>query len=238
MNGGAKKGYVNAFGAITAGGLVLLLADFITVSSAAPKVTLMIAIGVGLDYSLLIVTRYRQFLKDGYQVNDAVGMALATAGKAAMFAGITVAIALLGLLLVPIPLVRTLGVAAAIGVGVMILAALTLLPALFGLAGHKIDSFRFPFAFKDTSADPESSFWGKFATRMSKRPWTTLVVGTVVLLICAIPFLSIDFGIERDFASQADGGGSEDTVFIRVTFKHLGGIGISQGVASQSGDQP
>ena len=186
------------FGAITAGGLVLLLADFVTVSSAAPKVTLMIAIGVGLDYSLLIVTRYRQFLKDGYEINDAVGMALATAGKAAMFAGITVAIALLGLLLVPIPLVRTLGVAAAIGVGVMILAALTLLPALFGLAGHKIDSFRFPFSFKDKSADPETSFWGKFATHMSKRPWTMLITGTIVLLACAIPFLSIDFGMPDD----------------------------------------
>lgn len=186
------------FGAVTAGGLVLLLADFVTVSSAAPKVTLMIAIGVGLDYSLLIVTRYRQFLRDGYEVDDAVGMALATAGKASMFAGITVAIALLGLLLVPIPLVRTLGVAAAIGVGVMIIAALTLLPALFGLAGHKIDSFRFPFAFKDTSADPESSFWGRFATLMSKRPWFSLIGGTIVLLICAIPFLSIDFGMPDD----------------------------------------
>ncbi|MEX1217432.1 MAG: MMPL family transporter [Acidimicrobiales bacterium] len=192
------------FGAITAGGFVLLLADFVTVSSAAPKVTLMIAIGVGLDYSLLIVTRYRQFLKDGYEINDAVGMALATAGKAAMFAGITVAIALLGLLLVPIPLVRTLGVSAAIGVAVMILAALTLLPALLGLAGHKIDSFRFPFAFKDTSADPESSFWGKFATRMSKRPWTMLVIGTAILLICAIPFLSIDFGMPDDSSMPTD----------------------------------
>jgi RND superfamily putative drug exporter len=186
------------FGAITAGGLVLLLADFITVSSAAPKVTLMIAIGVGLDYSLLIVTRYRQFLKDGYEINDAVGMAMATAGKASMFAGITVAIALLGLLLVPIPLVRTLGVAAAIGVGVMILAALTLLPALFGLAGHKIDSFRFPLSFKDKSSDPETSFWGKFASHMSKRPWTALIAGTIVLLACAIPFLSIDFGMPDD----------------------------------------
>ena len=186
------------FGAITAGGLVLLLADFITVSSAAPKVTLMIAIGVGLDYSLLIVTRYRQFLKEGHRIDDAAGMALATAGKAAMFAGVTVAIALLGLLLVPIPLVRTLGVAAAIGVGVMILAALTLLPALFGLVGHKIDSFRFPISFRDTSADPESSFWGRFATLMARRPWTMLISGTVVLLICAVPFLSIDFGMPDD----------------------------------------
>ena len=118
------------FGAITAGGMVLLLADVMTVSSAAPKVTLMISIGVGLDSSLLIVTRYRQFLRDGYAFDDAAGLALATAGRASLFAGLTVAVALLGLLLVPIPLVQTLGLAAAIGVSVMILAATTLLPAL------------------------------------------------------------------------------------------------------------
>ena len=186
------------FGAVTAGGLVLFMASLITVSSAAPKVTLMIAIGVGLDYSLLIVTRYRQFLRDGFEIDDAAGLALATAGKAALFAGLTVAVALLGLLLVPIPLVQTLGVAAAIGVGVMIVAALTLLPTLFGLVGHKIDSFRFPFSFRDTSVDPASSFWGKFATRMSRRPWLTLMCGTAILLLCAVPFLSIDFGMPDD----------------------------------------
>ena len=186
------------FGAVTAGGLVLFMASLITVSSAAPNVTLMIAIGVGLDYSLLIVTRYRHFLRDGFEIDDAVGLALATAGKAALFAGLTVAVALLGLLLVPIPLVQTLGVAAAIGVGVMIIAALTLLPALLGLAGRKIDNFRFPLSFRDTSADPATSFWGRFATRMSRRPWLTVICGTAVLLLCAVPFLTIDFGMPDD----------------------------------------
>ena len=115
-------------GAVTASGFVYLLATVTTVSSAAPPVTLMISIGVGLDYSLLIVTRYRQFIAEGHDGHDAAGLALASAGKAAMFAGLTVCIALLGLWLVPIPLVQTLGLAAAIGVAVMILAAMTLLP--------------------------------------------------------------------------------------------------------------
>ena len=186
------------FGAVTAGGMVLLLADLITVSSAAPKVTLMIAIGVGLDYSLLIVTRHRQFLRDGFEVDDAVGLAIASAGRAALFAGLTVAVALLGLLLVPIPLVQTLGLAAAIGVGVMIIAALTLLPALLGMAGRRIDAYRIPFALRDTSGDPARSFWGRFTTRVGRRPWLTLILGTAILLACARPFLSIDFGMPDD----------------------------------------
>lgn len=186
------------FGAITAGGMVLLLADVITVSSAAPKVTLMIAIGVGLDYSLLIVTRHRQFLRDGSAPHDAVGLALASAGRAALFAGLTVAVALLGLLLVPIPLVQTLGLAAAIGVAVMIIAALTLLPALLGMAGDRIDAHRLPFALRDTSGDPTRSFWGRFTSRVGRRPWLTLVLGTAVLSACAWPFLSIDFGMPDD----------------------------------------
>ncbi len=186
------------FGAITAGGMVLLLADVITVSSAAPKVTLMIAIGVGLDYSLLIVTRHRQFLRDGFAFDDATGLALASAGRASLFAGLTVAIALLGLLLVPIPLVQTLGLAAAVGVGVMILAAITLLPALLGMAGHRIDAYRIPFALRDTSGDPARSLWGRFTSRVGRRPWLTLLVGTIILLVCARPFLDIDFGMPDD----------------------------------------
>ena len=150
-------------GAITASGFVYLLASVTTVSSAAPPVTLMISIGVGLDYSLLIVTRYRQFITDGHDPHDAAGLALASAGKAALFAGLTVCIALLGLWLVPIPLVQTLGLAAAIGVAVMILAAMTLLPTLLGFAGNKIDRFRLPSKHRDEPVDPAKSFWGRFA---------------------------------------------------------------------------
>ena len=186
------------FGAVTASGLVYLLASRIDVSAAAPAVTLMISIGVGLDYSLLIVTRYRQFIADGHDPHDAAGLALATSGKAALFAGLTVCVALLGLLLVPIPLVQTLGVAAAIGVAVMIVAALTLLPTLLGFAGGRIDRVTLGHRSVGTSENPEDSFWGRFATRMSARPWVALGAGLVVLLLLAIPFVSIQFGMPSD----------------------------------------
>ncbi len=192
------------FGAVTAGGFVYLLASVTTVSSAAPPVTLMISIGVGLDYSLLIVTRHRQFLQDGYEPHDAVGLALASAGKAALFAGLTVCIALLGLWLVPIPLVQTLGLSAAIGVAVMIVAAMTLLPTLLGFAGAKIDRFRLPSKHRDAPIDPEKSFWGRFATTMAKRPWLTLTAGLVVLIALAMPFLSINFGMPDDSSLPSD----------------------------------
>ncbi|MCD9624064.1 MMPL family transporter [Rhabdothermincola salaria] len=202
------------FGAVVASGFVYLLASIISVSSAAPPVTLMISIGVGLDYSLLIVTRYRSFLAEGYEPHDAVGMAMASAGKAAVFAGLTVCIALLGLLLVPIPLVQTLGVAAAIGVAVMILAATTLLPTLLGFAGNKIDRVRLPFNKEDPDADPEKSFWGRFAHTMSNRPWFSLLGGLAVLVVLAFPFLSIDFGMPDDSSQPSDL--SQRTAFVEI----------------------
>jgi RND superfamily putative drug exporter len=185
------------FGAVTASGLVYLLASVTTVSSAAPPVTLMIGLGVGLDYSLLIVTRYRQFIEDGHEPTDAAGYALQTSGRAAIFAGITVCIALLGLLVVPIPLVRTLGLAAAIGVAVMVLAATTLLPALLGFAGRRIDALGLPNRHGGRT-DPEHSFWGRFATKVSGRPWVSLLAGGAVLLMLAVPFTSIQFGMPDD----------------------------------------
>ena len=190
------------FGAVTASGLVYLLADLTTVSSAAPPVTMMISIGVGLDYSLLIVTRYRQFVAEGRDPVEAVGDALSTAGKAAVFAGLTVCVALLGLLVVPIPLVQTLGLAAAIGVAVMMLAATTLLPALLGFAGKRIDAIGLPSRHK-AAGDPHTTFWGRFATAVSGKPWRSLIGGTVVLLLLAAPFLGIRFGMPDDGALPA-----------------------------------
>jgi RND superfamily putative drug exporter len=185
-------------GAVTASGLVYLLADHVTVSSAAPPVTLMISLGVGLDYSLLIVTRYRQFLREGMDPEDAVASAMGSAGKASMFAGVTVCIALLGLLFVPIPLVQTLGVAAAIGVAVMMVAATTLLPALLGFAGRRIDAVRLPFFSREDPPDPTETFWGRFAKRVTHRPWLFLAAGSVVLVLLAMPFLRIHFGMPDD----------------------------------------
>ena len=185
------------FGAATASGVVFVLANFTTVSSAAPPVALMISLGVGLDYSLLIVTRYREFIEAGEEPVSAVGHALQTAGNAALFAGITVVVALLGLLLVPIPLVQTLGLAAALGVSVMMVAAMTLLPAWLGFAGSRIDAILLPGRKKEQK-DPATAFWGRFATAISARPWLSLLAGSVTLILLAAPFLSIQFGMPDD----------------------------------------
>ncbi|MFM8304731.1 MAG: MMPL family transporter [Actinomycetota bacterium] len=191
-------------GAITASGLVYYLASRITVSAAAPPVTLMISLGVGLDYSLLIVTRYRQYLREGRAPEDAVTRAMGSAGKASVFAGLTVCVALLGLLFVPIPLVQTLGVAAAVGVAVMMLAATTLLPALLGFAGRKIDVVRLPFVGRERTVDPAETFWGRFARRVTRRPWVFLVASGIVLLVIASPFLRIQFGMPDDSSLPSD----------------------------------
>jgi len=202
-------------GAVTAGGLVYFLADHITVSAAAPPVTLMISLGVGLDYSLLIVTRYRQYLRAGMDPEDAVASALGSAGKASVFAGLTVCLALLGLLFVPIPLVQTLGVAAAVGVAVMMVAATTLLPALLGFAGRRIDAVRLPFLSREDPADPTQTFWGRFARRVTRRPWLFLAAGSVVLIVLALPFLRIHFGMPDD--SSLPSNLSQERAFVLTT---------------------
>jgi len=211
------------FGAVTASGLVYLLSSVMTVSSAAPPVTLMISLGVGLDYSLLIVTRYRQFVSDGHDPVESVGLAMQTAGKAAMFAGITVCVALLGLLVVPIPLVQTLGLSAAIGVAVMVVAAVTLLPAFLGFAGSHIDAVKLPSRHHG-EVDPEQSFWGRFATKMAVRPWLSILGGGVALVLLAAPFLSIHFGMPDD--------GSEPESLSQRRAYDLMETGFGQGVNS------
>lgn len=184
------------FGAVTASGIVSLLASVFSISASAMPVTLMISLGVGLDYSLLIVTRFREFVADGLDPHDAVGSAMQTAGTSSVFAGLTVCVALLGLTLVPLPLVQTIGLAAAIGVLVMIIAASTLLPALLGFAGRKIDAVGLPKRRHESETKP--GVWARMARRIVRRPWFALIAGTAVLLTIAAPFLSINFGMPSD----------------------------------------
>jgi len=186
------------FGAGTASGLVFLLAKVTTVSSAVPPVTLMISLGVGLDYSLLIVTRFRQFLREGLSPEEAIPRALGTSGRATLFAGLTVCIAMLGLVIVPIPLVQVMGIGAAVGVATTVLAALTFLPALLGFVGYRIDTVRIPFFGRERDVPAERTFWGRFAAGMSARRWTALVLGTIAIVVIAAPFLRIEFGMPDD----------------------------------------
>src|SRR4029453_4412390 len=118
--------------------VVLDIPDFTT------SFAMMIGLGVGIDYALFVVTRFREGLGDGLPVEDAVVRAIDTAGRSVAFAGSVVAIALLGLIAIGIPFIGAIGVAAAIVVGFSVLVALTLLPALLGFAGSRIDRWRIP----------------------------------------------------------------------------------------------
>jgi RND superfamily putative drug exporter len=119
--------------------LVVVLSNVITMPDFTTAMVAMVGLGVGIDYALFIVTRFREALHRGAEVEDAVVEAIDTSGRAVVFAGMTVIISLLGLLLVGLPFVSGIAMAAAIGVAVMVLASVTLVPALLSLVGRRIE---------------------------------------------------------------------------------------------------
>lgn len=118
--------------------LIVAATGVTTISSTTPLLALMLGLAVGIDYALFITSRHRDQLRDGLDAEESAARALATAGSAVVFAGMTVMIALCGLAVAGIPFLTTMGVAASIGVGIAVLIALTLLPALLGFAGDRL----------------------------------------------------------------------------------------------------
>jgi RND superfamily putative drug exporter len=133
---------VALFGIGLGGAVTMLLSHVLTIPEFAPFIGVMIGLGVGIDYALLIITRYREQLHGGHDVRESIGIALDTAGRSVAFAGVTVVISLLGMLLIGVPFVAGLAVSASVTVALTVLASLTLLPALIGLAGLRIEKTR------------------------------------------------------------------------------------------------
>jgi RND superfamily putative drug exporter len=131
------------FGLGTGVALTVIISNVQSMPDFAPQLTAMIGLGVGIDYALFIVTRYREGLHAGLAPEDATASAIDTSGRAVLFAGATVIISLLGLYLMGLPFVRGLATGAALGVLVMMVAAVTLLPALIGFAGRRIEVTRY-----------------------------------------------------------------------------------------------
>jgi RND superfamily putative drug exporter len=127
-------------GLIVASSIVGIASNFISMPDAASSMVAMIGLGVGIDYALFIVTRFREAMHDGLSVEDAVVESINTSGRAVIFAGITVIVALLGLLTVGLSFVSGLAIGMTVAVAVMIVASVTLLPALLGMVGNKIDT--------------------------------------------------------------------------------------------------
>jgi RND superfamily putative drug exporter len=174
-----------------------ILSAFLDVPEFSLILCAMIGLGVGIDYALFIVTRHRQHLHEGMSVPDAAGTAVATAGQAVLFAGTTVVIAILGLFLAGLPAISGMGAAVALVVTVSMIAAITLLPGLLGLAGTKIDKLsihRKSFVEKD----PEHTLAGRWAHHVGNHPVRYAVAGLVALGAIAVPALSMRIGVPDD----------------------------------------
>ncbi|NYF11470.1 RND superfamily putative drug exporter [Leifsonia sp. AK011] len=196
---------------IAIGGITAYTA-FATVSSTAPLLALMIGLAVGIDYALFILSRHRNQLANGEDPEESAAMAVGTAGSAVVFAGVTVIIALLGLLVVGIPFLSVMGVGAAFAVLVAIFIAVTLLPALMGLAKHRLIPREGSRAWRRAQPVIDEVVEGKrqkvalgqrWVRGVMKRP-VLASIGVVALLgTLAIPALSLDLNVPD--------GGSEPT---------------------------
>jgi uncharacterized membrane protein YdfJ with MMPL/SSD domain len=150
-------------------------------------------LALGIDYSLFVLSRYREERLHGREKPDAIAAVGASASRAVLFSGIAFTLAMVGLLLVPSTIMRSLAVGAIAAGLVSVAAALTLLPALLGLLGDRVNALRIPF-FGRASGREESPFWARTVRGVIRRPLASLVLATAILLAMAVPVLSLNSG--------------------------------------------
>src|SRR5918995_2366338 len=180
---------------IVALALVALLAQVYDLSIFTQNMLIGMGLALGIDYSLFTLSRYREERLQGREKFDAITTSGATAGRAVLFSGIAFVLAMLGLLLVPSTIFRSLA-AGAILVGVVsVIAALTLLPAVLALLGDRVNALRIPFFGRAAEqAGREGRFWGAIVDRVMRRPVASLVLAVGLLLALAAPVLALNTG--------------------------------------------
>jgi RND superfamily putative drug exporter len=174
-------------------GGIVLLAGGLTVSTAAPTIGAMVGLGVGIDYALFVVSRYRENRSAGQVNPQALSAAMGSSGTAVFFAGGTVVVAMAALALTGVGFLASIGLGTSIVVLFAVATALTLLPALLSLLGDRIDGGRIVGRRRVTKA-AEDTVWWRLAHRISARPWPYLVAGALLLLTLAAPALSLNTG--------------------------------------------
>ncbi|MFF3452200.1 MMPL family transporter [Streptomyces sp. NPDC002667] len=208
---------VITFGSLIAAGLPLLtaligvgigvstitaLASALDLGSTTSTLAMMIGLAVGIDYALFIVSRYRAELAEGREREDAAGRAVGTAGSAVVFAGLTVVIALVGLSVVNIPMLTKMGVAAAGTVAVAVLIALTMIPALLGYAGRRVQpagqKSRLLGGGRAAKKQGRPNMGTRWASFVVRRPLAVLLLGVVGLGAAAVPAASLQLGLPDD----------------------------------------
>ena len=181
------------FGLGTAIALGEVLRRVVDVPDWAPPTAAMVGLGVGIDYALLIVTRFRSNLAEGQEPRPATVGAIATAGRAVVFAGLVVIVSMLGILLVGLASLNGFAFTVSLAVLLVMAASLTLLPALLGFTGRNIERLHVPFVGKNPHAY-DTSRWYRWSRFVQRRPWVAAIGGLAVLLALAAPFLGLRLG--------------------------------------------
>ncbi len=192
------------FGIGTGYALIRLATNWLEMPDFTTPVAVMIGIGVGIDYALFIVTRYRNALHEGMEPAEAVPLAINTAGRAVLFAGCTVVISLLGMLFMGLDMMRGLGLGASLAVLMTMIASVTLVPAILGFVGRNIDRFGLPHR-RQAEARGES-FWHRWSYFLQRHPWPSAIFGVLLLVILAAPVFAMRLGF-----SDAGNRPEEDT---------------------------
>ncbi|MDV3221006.1 MMPL family transporter [Intrasporangium sp.] len=206
-----------AFGSVIAMGLPILVgiigaasgvavvgigARWVEMPSFAAPVAAMIAIGVGIDYALLVVTRYRESLQSGAEPTEAIVKAQTTAGRSVLFAGVTVVIASLGLVLMDLKLITGVALGIAGAVLITMLAAVTLLPAMLAFAGRRID--RLSVHRRSKPADADGGLARRWSRQVQRHPWPWAAVATLLLVLMSLPALDMRLGFS-DAGTRPEG---------------------------------
>ncbi|MFM8867293.1 MAG: MMPL family transporter [Ilumatobacteraceae bacterium] len=240
--------------------LVIVLSHVLPMPDFTTSLVAMIGLGVGIDYALFIVTRYREGLHHGMSVEDSIVNAVDTSGRAVIFAGITVIISLLGLFVMGLAFARGLAIGAVIGVLIMMIASITLLPSLLAMVKHRIDvtsraalvalAFFVVVTFfavvrhslplflgaivsavvitlasflikplrrpipQRTRKPKHETFWYRWSRLVQRRPWTSAIAATVLLLIMSAPLASIRLGF-------GDNGNAPESATVRRAYDML-----------------
>ena len=174
--------------------LVTLGTHVFPTANFAPQLAAMIGLGVGIDYALFILTRFRNGLDEGLEPRAAAIAAIDTAGRAVLFAGITVIIALMGMLLLGLSFLYGVAMAAAFAVLMTMIAALTLLPALLTIAGRRVDRLRIPGLGERSASTAEDTRWFRWSREIQRRPVLSAALSGGLLLLLCVPTLSLRLG--------------------------------------------
>jgi RND superfamily putative drug exporter len=239
---------------ISSGGLILLLANVVDVPDWTTAVSGLIGIGVGIDYALLVLTRFRAAMADGKNTHDAVQEAVTTAGRSVIIAGGTVVIAVMGLFLTGLPYMYGVAIAASMAVLVVMLGAVTLLPALISFLGPNVERLHLPFfgrPHKRTEQALGESPAARWSHAVQRRPWPAAIVATLILLALAYPALDMRLGFPDagndpqdtmtrqayDLNTEGFGPGTNGPIIVAAELPDAGASGDIDDLAAQLRDE-